>query len=328
MDKDLLVGIDLGGTKVAAGVVDHKGQILAKAARDTRPERGPAAVVAIINEATEAALSQVKDGSSRLAGVGIGVPGLADVDSGVVLFAPNLRWDNVPVAAMLRQHREVPVYVDNDANAAALGEQWVGAARGVKDMILLTLGTGVGSGLIFEGRIYQGAAGYAGEVGHITMDENGPLCGCGRRGCLETYASATAVIRQAREAIEAGRETSIKALAEASPKGLEARTVFMAAAQGDAVAQGIVDSLVRYLGLAVANLVNILNPEMVVIGGGVAAAGEQLLTPLRREVHQRALAGPGQSAAIIGAQLGNDAGIIGAASLVLRGRSPKFHVNV
>lgn len=328
MDKDLLFGVDLGGTKVAAGVVDHQGQLLAKATRDTRAERGPEAVAATIHEAVDDALAQVKDGAQRLAGIGIGVPGLADVDAGVVLFAPNLNWNNVPLAALLRQYRQVPVFLDNDANAAALGEQWAGAGRGVKDLILLTLGTGVGCGLIFDGQIYQGTAGYAGEVGHMTMTEDGPLCGCGRRGCLETYASATAVVREAREAVERGEETMIKALADASPKGLEARTVFLAAAQGDAVAKRVVDGLVHYLGLAVANLVNILNPEMVVIGGGVAAAGEQLLAPLRQEVHRRALAGPSQSVAIIGAQLGNDAGIIGAAALVLKGRSPKYHINV
>lgn len=328
LEKDLLVGVDLGGTKVAAGVVDRTGHLLTKATRDTHAERGAEAVAATIADAVAAALAQIKDGDARLLGIGAGVPGLADVDAGVVLFAPNLGWQDVPLAALLRAHRPVPVYLDNDANAAALGEQWVGAGRGVKDMILLTLGTGVGGGLIFDSRIYQGAAGYAGEIGHMAMSQDGPLCGCGRRGCLETYASATAVIREAREAIERGEETTIKALADASPKGLEARTVFRAAAQGDAVAQRIVDQLVRYLGIAIANLVNLLNPEMVVIGGGVAAAGDQLLMPLRAEVHGRALSGPAHSAAIIGAQLGNDAGIIGASSLVLRGRSDRYHVNV
>lgn len=328
MDKDLLVGVDLGGTKIAAGAVDRSGRLLSKATRDTQAERGAEAVAATIQEAIAAALAQVKDGDARLLGIGVGVPGLADVDAGLVLFAPNLNWQSVPLAALLRTHREVPVYLDNDANAAALGEQWVGAGRGVKDMILLTLGTGVGGGLIFDGQVYQGTAGYAGEIGHMAMTEDGPLCGCGRRGCLETYASATAVIREAREALERGEETSIKALAAASSRGLEAKTVFVAAAQGDKVAAAITDKLVRYLGLAIANLVNILNPEIVVVGGGVAAAGDQLLVPLRAAVHRRALAGPAQSAAIIGAQLGNDAGIIGAASLVIRGRSDKYHVNV
>lgn len=317
-DKQYAIGVDLGGTKLAVGVVGPDGRILARAERPTDVAGGVEAILADTRRAVNEALGVLGKGLGDVAGVGIGAPGPVEPGDGVVIIAPNLGWRDVPLGKLMQSGFGIPARVDNDANAAALGEQWCGAGRSVSDMVMVTLGTGVGGAIITHGAMYHGAHGYAGEIGHMTILEDGPLCGCGNRGCLETLAAAPAIARIAAEVIDAGRATRMSELAVANPGGLEAKIVFEAAREGDPEALGIVNQVARYLGIGLANLANILNPEMIVVGGGVSRAGDLLLDPVREEVRRRALRGPDR-VKVVRAELGNDAGIIGAASLVWRG---------
>ncbi len=314
------IGIDLGGTKVAAGVMDYNGRIYGKGHRATEVQRGSAIVVdnllLAVRDAVNRSPRRVRE---KIGGVGVGAPGLVDASSGTVLLAPNLRWENVALGTILSEHLRLPVRVDNDANCAALGEQWAGAARGKRHVVMVTLGTGVGGGLIIDGRIYRGAFGLAGELGHIPVDDSGPRCGCGRHGCLEVYSSASAVAARGREAVAQGRGNSIRDHAHHTYRGkVDARSVLAAAQSGDPTASGILSDAARRLGCVLAGVVNALNPEMIVVGGSLARAGDLLLDPIRAEVACRALGGPARQVDIVGARLGNEAGLVGAATLIWR----------
>lgn len=314
------IGIDLGGTKVAAAVVDDSGRIHGKGHRATEAQRGPAAVIGNMAKAVEEALAATPPHlREQVQGIGVGAPGIIDAAAGTVLLAPNLRWENLPLRALLEERFGQPVAMDNDANCAALGEQWAGAARGRRHVVMVTLGTGVGGGLILDGRIYRGAGGFAGELGHIPVDEDGPPCGCGRRGCLEVYASASAIAARGREAVAAGHGRAIRAQARRTSRGqIDARAVLAAAQKGDPTAAAIVREAAGRLGWTLAGVVNALNPEVIVVGGGISRAGNLLLDPVRAEVARRALGGPAGQVEIVAARLGNEAGLVGAASLLWR----------
>lgn len=313
-EKRWIVGIDLGGTYIKGALLDTSGAILVDGLVPTGAERGPDHVLDQIIELVTRVLAKGKVTTQEVLGIGVGVPGLPDYDRGTVVFAPNLHWRNVALAQPLQAALRIPVFLDNDANVAALGEQWCGAGRGAEHMALITIGTGIGCGLILDGKIYRGATFSAGEIGHITMDPQGPACNCGRRGCLENFTSATALMRMAHEAVEQGRDTVLAQIACSSP-----RDIFGAAQQGDAVAKQIIHKAGFYLGWAIGNLVNTLNPQLVLIGGGVAQAGELILEPIRQRVQECTLEVPGQTVRIAGASLGNQAGAIGAAALVIKG---------
>lgn len=313
------LGIDLGGTSVKVGVVDESGTIIGRGQRATEPERGARGVVANIHAAVDEAMSDAGVSLAALAGAGVGTPGICDARRGVVVLAGNLHWENVPLAAMLSERLGLPVLLENDANCAALGEQWCGAARGSQHVVMLTLGTGVGGAVITHGRIYGGFSGWAGEIGHAPIVRNGAPCSCGHKGCLETVASATAMGLAAQREIEAGRAPFIAQVAQEFGGRVDARTVIVAAQRGDAAAQVILREVGEHLGLMGAILVSALNPELVVIGGGASRGGEFLLEPMRQVIRTRALSGPADVVQVVAATLGNDAGLIGAASLVWRG---------
>lgn len=310
----LAVGIDIGGTGIKVGVVNGQGQILARADRPTRSEEGVAHMVAVMKEATLAALAEAGLTLDQIDGVGAGAPGTVDAAQGVVVWTPNIGWNNVPLVKLLQDALGRPAFVDNDANCAALGEQLWGAGQGVDNMVLLTLGTGVGGGLIIRGRIYQGASGYAGEIGHMPMVDEGPVCGCGGVGCLEVLTAAPAIARLGRAAAASGASPLL--LEWSKQETIEAAHVFKAADQGDSGAQEIVQQVAHHLGTAAASLINVLNPDMVVFGGGVSRAGETLLGPVRQRAQSRAVPGKARSTPIVQATLGNDAGLVGAAALV------------
>lgn len=314
------IGVDLGGTKVAAGVVDANGRILGKGHRATEVHRGTGAVLQNLELAIREALDRCpRPVREQVRGVGVGAPGIIDAATGTVLLAPNLRWQDVPLPALLAARLGQPVRLENDANCAALGEQWAGAAAGRRHVLMVTLGTGVGGGLILDGHLYRGARGLAGEIGHIPVEANGPPCGCGGRGCLELYASASAIAARGREAVAAGQGEAIRHHARRLARGqVTARAVLAAAQRGDATAVGIIRGAAARLGWVLAGLVNALNPEMIVIGGGLARAGALLLEPLRAEVDRRSLAGPARQVELVTARLGNEAGLVGAATLVWR----------
>jgi glucokinase len=255
---------------------------------------------------------------STVKGVGVGTPGPIDSRKGVIFSAPNLPgFTNAPVKTILQRKTGLAVHLENDANAAAFGEHWAGAGKGVSEMIMLTLGTGVGGGIILGGKLYSGCGDTAGEFGHMVIDPSGPLCGCGQRGCLEQYGSATAIARRAREAVLAGTQSSMLTMAEGDPSKISSRLVHQAALDGDVLARQVWKDTSVFLGIGIANLVNIFNPQMVVLGGGVMLAGSDLLGPVRQEVLNRAFERPASMAKIVAAKLGDDAGVIGAAAVAI-----------
>ena len=306
------IGIDVGGTNLKAGLVREDGQILA-VERTPLAFENPEQFARTLAQLGQSVLQQAGVPASEVISAGIGIPGA--VAGGDILYTCNIPLRDVPLSRLFRQHLDVPVLLENDANCAAVGEWLCGAGRGTQQFIVVTLGTGVGGGLILNGKLYSGS-GMVGEVGHMVIQHGGAPCNCGRRGCWEAYASATGLIRMTREAMEAHPESLLHTVS-AQSGCVEGRTAFDAAVQGDETALGLCRDYVSYLAAGVTNLINILQPEAVAIGGGVAAAPDGLLlTPLReiveRECYPRHT---GQIPRIVRAELGNDAGIIGAALL-------------
>ena len=305
------IGIDLGGTNIAVGVVDDRHRIVAEASLPTGAHRPAEQVVADMCRAVELALDKAGLTPADCASIGVGTPGNCDPERGVVVRAYNLNWFDVPVCAMLTAHFGLPARLSNDANCAALAETVAGAAVGCRNMMLITLGTGVGGGIIVDGRIVSGLGGAGGEPGHSLLVLDGEPCTCGRRGCWEVYASATALIRQGREAAAAHPTSLLNRYPE-----LTGRDVFDAADAGDEAAQAVLERYYVYVAAGITDLVNILSPEMVLIGGGISRQGERLLRPIRRYVAANCFGGENRPQPVIqAAQLGNEAGIIGAAAL-------------
>lgn len=311
MSDRLIIGIDLGGTNIKGALLDTRGNIIVKDQAATLANTGPEAVAGRISKMISGLEAAAGSQGQNPLGIGIGVPGQPDPRRGTVVFAPNLHWRNVPLVEYLRRTTALPVFLENDANVAALGEQWRGAGQGAVNMVMITIGTGIGGGLILNGRLYSGSSGSAGEIGHTIVDPNGPVCSCGRRGCLETLTSATAMVRMAKEAIDRGEVTDL-----AKPENLEARDIILSAQAGDQTAAQIVKTAAYYLGLGLGNAINMFNPDTIVIGGGVSKAGDILFAPLRENARASALEAAAEAVRIVPAELGNDAGCIGAAALV------------
>ena len=313
----LLLGVDLGGSHISAALVDQAGRILQRRKAPTAVEAGPDGIIAGIVELLREVISVSGVTRRELAGIGLGIPGLIDSSRGLSIFSPNLFWHNVQVVRPIEREFNLPTFMDNDVRCATLAEAWYGAGRGVANLICLTIGTGIGSGLMVDGQLVRGATESAGEIGHMTIEKDGPRCNCGNHGCLEALAAGPAIARRAREAIEKGVETVMLAMVGGQPDRLDAAVVTQAARQGDPVAWEIIELAALYLGIGIANYINLVNPELVIIGGGVAQAGELLLAPMRRVVGQRAMKVQAATARVVPARLGEDAGVIGAAALVL-----------
>ncbi|MBQ7485641.1 MAG: ROK family glucokinase [Oscillospiraceae bacterium] len=305
------VGIDLGGTNIAVGVVDSAYRIIAHHSVPTGAEREASAVIDDIAAAVDAALRKVGLTTADCACAGIGSPGTCDSERGVVVRAYNLNWFDVPVCAILSEKLGIPVRLSNDANCAALGETVAGAARGCRNVVMITLGTGVGGGIIIGGSIYAGMHSAGAELGHILLKMDGELCTCGRRGCWEAYASATALCRQATAAAQEDPKSLLYGVPEMTGK-----RVFDAAEQGDETARRVVERYCEYVAAGLTDLVNALAPDMILLGGGISRQGERLLEPIRRYVAAHCFGGAqGAVPRIAAAELGNEAGIIGAAAL-------------
>jgi glucokinase len=306
-----VVGVDLGGTTIKAGLVSRDFQILARNAvpTDLRSQR-------VLLDAIERVVSSVTQDTAPAA-VGFGLPSQIDQRHGRVLDSTNVPLEDLDFAAEMQRRLGVPVKIDNDANVACLAELRTGVAVGRRHVVMLTLGTGVGGGLALDGEMYRGSIGAGGELGHMTIDEDGPPCQghCPNRGCLEVLASATGVMAAA-EQIASQRPNGSLAGIRAAGESLEARLIIDRARAGDAEAADVFRVVGRHLGIGIANYVNIFNPELVVIGGGISAAGELLLEPARQEYRRRVLKATG-GASVVAASLGNDAGMLGAAALVL-----------
>jgi glucokinase len=305
------VGIDVGGTTIKGAAVFEDGSIAYKTERDTLAERGTDAVLDAMAQLARDVVTEAGWKWEEVSGVGIGVPAFIDFATGVVERAVNLGWYDVPLHdEMKKRLGELPIALENDANAAALGEAWAGGGKGYRDVLCITLGTGVGGGVVIDRKIVHGSNGMAGEIGHLTIDPNGRPCTCGRLGCLETISSATGIVAAAKARVEAGHPTTLREL-----EVLTTQRVFEHAASGDQVAQEVLEYAIDRLGFALSNMCITINPECVVVGGGVSKAGEALLLPLRQAFARYTLPRVERGTTIRLAELGNDAGVIGAALL-------------
>ncbi len=311
-----MVGIDLGGTKILAGVVDAEGRILARAKLRTQADRPAAEVIASIGEAVRSAVAQAGLSMEQISAIGVAAPGVLDAAAGVVRFAPNLRWRDVPLAAALRKDLGVPVYLENDVNMGTLAEHVLGAGRGARDVVGIFVGTGIGGGIILNGRLHRGRNGSAGEVGHMTVKMGGPRCGCGRRGCLEAVASRTAIVRDLRAAIDAGAASVLPKLVKGDLDRLTSGALAEAVRRGDKLTIKVLKRATKSLGIGVGSIVNFLGPEMVILGGGVIEAlDDAWLERVRRVAHLYAIGNAMEGVKIVRAQLGDDAVMLGAAVL-------------
>jgi len=311
-----IVAVDLGGTQIRAALCTPAGEILTREQTLTLAQEGVQAVLKRIKETMRRATG---DSWEQITAIGITSPGPLDPWAGVVLEAPNLPgWENVPLRDIIAQEFHRPTYVGNDANLAALAEQRFGAGRGVRDLIYLTISTGVGGGIIINDRLLLGSKGIGGEPGHMVLEPNGPRCNCGGRGCLETLASGTAIARRAREAALSGEATAILELVDGDPERITAREVNLAAQAGDPLAQRIFEEAGFYLGLGIVNLLHLFNPALIILGGSVTKAGDLLLEPVRRTVRQRTMSSRyWEDTPIVLAALGDDVGLLGGVALVL-----------
>ncbi len=304
------IGIDIGGTKIAAGVVDDAGAVLARRSIATEAA-DPRAITAGITKVGLELLGAAPGASA----VGVGAAGLVDVERGVVLSAPNIAWENVHLATMLRDRVGLPVVVDNDANVAALGEARFGAGKGVGDQVMVTVGTGIGGGIVIGGALYRGGLGVGAEIGHMVIQADGPLCACGNRGCFEAFASGNAMGRRARERAEDPRAAALVDRAGGAEQ-ITGAIVGQAARDGDAFAREILAETGRWLGIGLGSLVNLLDPELIVIAGGAVRDGDLLLEPARASMAEHIVGRPGRKPPpVVPALLGTDAGMIGAAAL-------------
>ena len=313
--KDYAVGIDLGGTNIKGGLVRPDGSVVVTKSIKTETEGGLDHVVGRIAGLVEELIAEGGVEKRDAAGVCVGSPGPLDSKTGFVYETPNLGWKDVPLSAMLEGRLGMRVFVENDANVAAYGEAWAGAARDSKCTILLTLGTGIGGGIIINGELWRGVNDTGAELGHVTINYEGPQCNCGIRGCIEAYASATAVARRMKEAVEAGRDSSLKAKILAGEE-VDSKAIYEAAVEGDALSKEIIEETGRLLGIAVTSYVNIFNPDYVVLHGGLVNAGEMLFGPLRETVNKLGFEASLRGLQIVPSALKGDAGIVGAAGLV------------
>lgn len=309
------IGIDVGGTNVKIALVNDKGSIIYSNSIPTRAEMGYEYTINNMKEAIRDLLKETNSKPKDIEGMGFGFPGQIDCKKGVVRLAPNIPgWVDVPIAEIMEKEFGIPTRVDNDVRCAALGELNFGAGVGCENLVCITVGTGIGSGLIVNGKLVRGASNAAGEIGHIKLDMNGgPLCGCGDRGCLEAFASGPSIVAMAEEYIRGGKSTKYRELA--NPE-ITPYIVSEAAKQGDAVALRIFTIIGEYIGIGLASVVNLLNPEKIIIGGGVAAAGDILLNPIKETLVKRAMKIAGSTVQVVPAKLGNTAGVIGASLLI------------
>lgn len=308
------LGIDLGGTNIAVGLTDEKGTLLCRHSNPTGVGRAREEILSDICRTAVELCEKHGISTQEVESIGIGVPGSVNKAECKMVFGTNLGMNQVRFEEVFRPAFSCPVYIDNDANCAALGECYGGAGIGCDSMVMVTLGTGIGGGLVFHGRIFSGCGDVAGEIGHMVIQMDGEPCNCGKHGCWETYASASAAIRMVKQAMEEHPESLLHEVAKEQGK-VGAINLFLARDRGDAVACELFDRYVRYLSIGVGNLISILQPERVIIGGGIVGQGEKLLAPLRELVYAELMMAEGKRPEILAATAGNDAGIIGAAML-------------
>lgn len=312
----MLVGIDLGGTAIKAGLVDREGRILIQSSIATKVGRDYRLIIEDMKKQIEKLIQDYGIGMDDIESIGIGAPGLMNYKSGHVIYCTNLFWNNVPLGVLLQEHFKKPVYIENDATVAGLAESLFGSTKGVSNSVFLTIGTGIGSGIIINNKVYSGSHFAGAEIGHMIIGENFYKCNCGNNGCLETFASATAMIKYAIHRLEKDDiKTIILDKAAGKTENINAKVIFDAAKEGDQLGTETVDRMIKYLSIGIINVCNILDPEIIAIGGGVSKAGDYLIERLKIEVGKMFFTPNIKYGDIVLAQLGNEAGILGAAFL-------------
>lgn len=308
------IGIDLGGTNIAVGLVNEEGRIIAKTETPTLASRPYQELIKDMAACAKKVMEEAKITEDELRSIGVGIPGVADKD-GMVIFCTNLGWRNVPLRAELQQYINKPVYMDNDATVAGWAEYQAGVSRGTDSSVFMTLGTGLGGGIVMNGKIWAGAHGAGSELGHLVIEVDGVPCTCGKRGCAERYCSATAIIRMAREACADAPNCLIMRAVEGDMDKINAKVVFDAAKEGDSVAMQVFNRFVKYLTIAINNVISFIDPDMIILGGGVSRAGDFLLDAVKAALPEYLFYPTLKQPELRIASLGNDAGIIGAALL-------------
>jgi len=318
----LVIGVDLGGTQIRTGVL-HGSQLLSRVSSLTGDNPTPERIIPRIYAAAQEALEQAGILIDQVAGIGIATPGPLDYKTGIIYSPPNLPgWERIPLRDLFMEHFHTPVFVENDAHAAGLGEYMFGAGRGCSNMVYLTISTGIGGGVIIDGKILEGSNGTAGELGHMTIDMHGERCNCGNTGCLESIASGANIARRANEVIRSDEGAELLAFARTmaekkeEPLHITARTVALAAGAGIPVARAIIQNAAEAIGIGLVNIIHCFNPEMIILGGGVTQMGPLLMEPALRVVQERAMKAPREAVRIMQAQLGANVGLIGAGALV------------
>ncbi len=324
MADKLILGVDIGGTKSAVALGNREGEIIDRRSELTLPlERSPQEALNSLTKIAKEMLKENKIEFDQLEGVGVSCGGPLDTKTGTIFAPPNLPgWVAVPVKQILEESFKIPVIVENDANATALAEWIFGAGRGARNVVFLTMGTGIGGGLILDGKLYRGTNDLAGEMGHQTLLMNGPLCGCGKRGCLEALASGPAIARLARESMMYGRHKRVVVLAGGNPEDITAKHVVDAAKEGDHFAIQILEEAGTYMGLGIANLIQILNPEIVIIGTIAVHAGDLVMNPIRSAVEEFAWKRSLEVCSIVPAELGDRSQDLAAIALVIEATNP------
>ncbi len=314
MHKELAIGIDLGGTNIRIALIDSSGKIKGIRKQLTHAELEMAQILENMADGIIQLLNEQKVKTEDVTSIGLGAPGFLSLGSGVIRFSPNLpSAKETPLVNILKRLTNLPVYLENDANAAAIGEHWVGAGQGVDNLLCITLGTGLGSGFVLNGKVWHGSSDLAGELGHTTLFPEGLPCNCGRKGCLEAYVSATGIVNRIQIALKEGRESSLKNLFEKQEESLTSLIVYEHAERGDRLAREIFEETGRYLAISLANVLNLLDLEMIIIGGQVSKAGDLLLRPTIQGIERRAIRAKYYPIKIVQPKLGDHAGIIGAA---------------
>lgn len=316
--KDLIIGVDLGGTNVKTALVSRDKKIMGKDSRPTRATEGPGAVMDVMVESVDAVLKEAGATPDNVMAAGFGAPGPMNWQTGIVYSPPNLPgWKNVPLAEEMKKRLGFPCYVDNDANVACYGEYWLGAGQGVDSMCLLTLGTGVGGGIVVFGQLLRGIDGTAAEIGHLKVMRGGRKCGCGATGCLEAYGSVTGMVRTAVEGIQEGRKSILTDMCGGDLDKITGKMISDGIEKGDEFCKWVMTETGVWLGIGISSLINLLNPEKVVLCGGMIAAGEVLFDPIRKTALELTFEVPGKRAQILAAGLGADSGVIGSAGCAL-----------
>ena len=310
--KRYVIGVDLGGTKISTAISTIEGNILANVVLPTKAEEGEAAVLGRIIQSIDEVIVGASTSISEVEAIGIGSPGPLDAKKGIIITTPNLPFKNYNLVQPLKDKYNVPVYLDNDANVAAIGEYMFGAGKGKDNIVYFTVSTGVGGGAVLNGRVYRGHTSNALEIGHTTVDPNGPRCNCGNLGCLEAISSGTSIAKRGKEAVSTNVETSLKKY-----ENITSYEVFKEAESGDEVSKDIINNALTYLGIGVANAISTFDPEMIIIGGGVSKAGDIVFDTVKKVVNKRCFKSMAESCEIVPAGLGSDAGVMGAVALAI-----------